>query len=272
MTAANWILSSPASSTSKKAFGGHYQAAADLLRTQLAHNPPTDRRGVPLALARLLALHADHGPLPHYAEDQKLAESYPDSAPLLYARSHLDLKLGHPDQAAAEQESAFKARRRFLPPFRPGFQAGKFLSDHGWDDQAQIEFKAYLAMPPGDDQDDLEACEANAHFELGSIALRRAATTRKPPIRKRSAMSIARRRNPHRPHQNRSTAAAIPGRTSPRTEIWAEHSLPQLGRPRPQKRTKPPSIQQLQESDPPRPDGRRHRHRCGRRSCKRSQT
>jgi predicted Zn-dependent protease len=165
---------------------GHYDSAAQLLRQELKRGAPTDRQDVPLPLLRLFALHADHGPLAGFDADQKLAADHMQSPKLLYAMARIDLRQNQPDQAAAARAAAFNANSTS----RLGrFQTGRYLSDMGWISEAEAEFKAYLAMPPGDDQDDEEASEPNAYFELSSLAAARD-DDQAAGDAKKSAMSI----------------------------------------------------------------------------------
>jgi tetratricopeptide (TPR) repeat protein len=164
----------------------HYDVAASLLRTELTRSPPVDKQNVPLPLPRLFALHADHGPLAGFDDDVKLAAGFLQTPKLQYALARIDLQRGQKDRAAAQQKAAFNVDA----DSRLGrFQTGKFLADQGWIDEAEAEFKAYLAMPPGDDQDDDEASEVNAHFELSSLATLRE-DWQEAAEQKKTAMSI----------------------------------------------------------------------------------
>jgi tetratricopeptide (TPR) repeat protein len=146
----------------------HLDAAASLLRRQLAHGGPTDRQDVPLPLLDLLVLHANYGPLKGLDQDLQQAANFTGSPKVQYAVARIDLRENRPDQAAAVRQTAMAAgnNSRLMR-----FDTGKFLSDNGWYDEAASEFKAYLAMPLGDDQDDQEATDANAHFELATLAI-----------------------------------------------------------------------------------------------------
>ncbi|HUB27501.1 MAG TPA: hypothetical protein VL992_18900 [Tepidisphaeraceae bacterium] len=145
-----------------------FSAAAKLLRRQLAHGGPTDRQDVPVPLLNLLVLQANFGPVPGLDQDLQQTANYLGSPKVQYALARIDLREQRPDLAAAARKAADAAgsNSRLLR-----FDTGKFLSDSGWYDEAVSEFKAYLAMPPGDDQDDEEATEANAHFELATLAV-----------------------------------------------------------------------------------------------------
>jgi tetratricopeptide (TPR) repeat protein len=164
----------------------HYDAAADTLRQELKNDPPTDSQNVPVPLLKLMALQANFGPLAGLDADRKQAADFMFSTKLQYAAAQLAERQKKPREAALLRKDAFDADSNS----RLGrYQTGKFLSENGWDADATAEFKAYLAMPPGDDQQDSEASEVNAHFQLADLAVRRGDDF-EAAEQKKAAMSI----------------------------------------------------------------------------------
>jgi predicted Zn-dependent protease len=164
----------------------HYDAAAETLREELKQSPPLDAQNVPLPLLKLMALHANFGPLAGYDADQKQAAAFLFSPKLQFAAAQLAERRKNPTEAALLRKDAFDADSNS----RLGrYQTGKYLSENGWDADATAEFKAYLAMPPGDDQQDGEASEVNAHFQLADLAIRRGDDF-EAAEQKKAAMSI----------------------------------------------------------------------------------
>ncbi|MGA2231062.1 MAG: hypothetical protein ABSH22_09200, partial [Tepidisphaeraceae bacterium] len=155
----------------------HYDDAAQLLRREIKRGAPVDRQSVPLPLSRLFALHADHGPLAGYDGDQKLAADFIQTAKLQYAMARIEQRLNQPDLAAAARKAAFDANALS----RVGrFETGEFLVNMRWIPEAEAEFNAFLAMPPGDEQTLLpsdpayqQVNEPNAYFNLSALALAR---------------------------------------------------------------------------------------------------
>jgi tetratricopeptide (TPR) repeat protein len=149
---------------------GQLDTAADLLRRELDRGAPTDRQKVPLPLLTLLVLQADVGPLGGLEDDIKRAADFSNSPKIQYVLAQIDARQGQTATAEAARKAAFAANSQS----RLGrFEAAKFLADHGWDALAEAEYQAYLAMPPGDDQGDSEACDVNAHIGLSGLAQRR---------------------------------------------------------------------------------------------------
>ncbi len=147
----------------------HYEDAASILRDELKQNPPTDSRGLPLPLARLFALHANHGPLPGFDEDRKAAGDFLSSPKLQYAMAQIAARQNHPEQAESIRKDAFNADSNSRVD---RYETGKYLSENGWNAEAEAEFKAYLSMPSSA-VDGGEASEVNAHFALAELAARR---------------------------------------------------------------------------------------------------
>lgn len=144
--------------------------AATLLRRQLSRDGAVDHQGTPKALLRLLTLQANFNSIPGVEDDLKLAAPYSTSGKVEYAVARIDLRLQRPQQAAAARQAAFAASSNSR---LARFDAGRFLAENGWNDEAQAEFQAYLAMPLGDDQEDDDASDCNAHFDLAALAVDR---------------------------------------------------------------------------------------------------
>jgi predicted Zn-dependent protease len=136
----------------------------------LKHTTPTDPLNVPVPLTRLFALHANFGPLAGFDNDVKRAGDFMSTPKLQYAMSRVALRQGNAEKAASGRKDAFDAGG----DWRAGrFETGRYLAENGWDEEAEAEFKAYLAMPAADDPVVSEASDVNAHFALSDLAARR---------------------------------------------------------------------------------------------------
>jgi tetratricopeptide (TPR) repeat protein len=151
-------------------YARHFDVAANLLRAELKRDPPLDKQMVPLPLIRLLQLQGEHGPLAGLDDDKAMAADFPQSGKLLYDLSHVSLRQTQPDAALTRRQAAFAAGSTSR---LARYYTGKFLADAGWTPEAEAEFKAYLSMPSGDDGDDDQASDGNAHFELAALAAAR---------------------------------------------------------------------------------------------------
>ncbi len=122
--------------------GKRYDDAADLLRQEIARGGPTDETGAPEALFDLFALHGDFGPLKHFEDDKKLAADRLGNRKIQYALAHVLSRTGPRAAAKAADDAAFAAglgrADRYL--------VGSFLAEHGWNEDAERELQAVLAM------------------------------------------------------------------------------------------------------------------------------
>jgi len=144
-----------------------YDDAAKVLREELKHTTPTDSLNVPVPLARLFALHANFGPLAGFNDDVQRAGDFLSTPKLQYAMARVALRQGNTRKAASGRKDAFDAGGNW----RAGrFETGKYLAENGWNEEAEAEFKAYLAMPAGHDAGDTEGSDVNAHFALSDLA------------------------------------------------------------------------------------------------------
>jgi tetratricopeptide (TPR) repeat protein len=145
-----------------------YAEAAQLRRRQYARGGAVDEEGVPISLLELFVLQADYGPLAGLQDDMKLAGPAMDGAKIEYAMSLVYKRMGKAEQSDAARAAAFAESRSR----QERFTVGDFLADHDWDDLAAGEYKALLKMPP-DPGDESSVVDANTHFRLAALAIKR---------------------------------------------------------------------------------------------------
>jgi tetratricopeptide (TPR) repeat protein len=135
----------------------HYNTGADVLRVQLRQDAKQ-----PELLFKLLALHADYGPLKGFADDLLLAHDELDSPLLLYCRSRLSMRMMMPQEADALRRRALAAANVSADV---ALNTGITLAVHGWNDFAEPQLKALLAMQPAPSV----LMQINGWFRLRSI-------------------------------------------------------------------------------------------------------
>lgn len=148
---------------------GEYAQAADLRRKEFARGSPQDAAGVSTALLELFALQAQFGPIKGLDDDIKLAGSDLHRPKIQYALSLMYDRAHDTAKATAARQAAFAASSSR----KDRFDVGEYLFDHGWDDLARAEYEAFLKMSPGDNPDDVQTSDANVHFRLAGLAIKR---------------------------------------------------------------------------------------------------
>ena len=148
-----------------------FDQAADWRRKELARGGGLEQAGIPTALLELFVLQADFGPLKGLDNDLRLAGDDVQKPLIQYTLGKLYGRMQQPAKAQAAMQAAFAASSNRLGRY----EVGKFLYDHGWDELAQREFDAYLKrdLPDAGDAVDNHLVDANVHFCLGGIAVRR---------------------------------------------------------------------------------------------------
>ena len=148
-----------------------FDQAADWRRRELARGSGLDQAGISTALLELFVLQADFGPLKGLENDLRLAGGDVQKPLIQYALGKLYRRMQEPAKAETAMQAAFAGSSNRLERY----DVGKFLYDHGWDDLAEREFNAYLKrdLPDAGDAMDNRLVDANVHFCLGGLAMRR---------------------------------------------------------------------------------------------------
>jgi tetratricopeptide (TPR) repeat protein len=148
-----------------------FDQAADWRRKELARGSGLEESGISTALLELFALQADFGPLKGLEDDLRLAGGDIQKPQIQYALGKLYRRMQEPAKAQAALQAALAASTNRLERY----YVGKFLYDHGWDDLAEREFDAYLKrdLPDAGEGMDNRVVDANVHFCLGGLAMRR---------------------------------------------------------------------------------------------------
>jgi hypothetical protein len=205
-----------------------YDRAADVYRAQSARVPPGES-GHFEKLDELFALHADFGPLPGFQTDLALisaateisastAASAVGTTSAQVARPQLLYALGRLYQRRAGQNLVADALYRAAYASGAGsaaarVAAGEFLADHGWDDLAEPEFRAVVAVEP----DPQNVQTANANLRIGLILERRGDDAGAAQYKERAMQTVG---------GSRSVSRVKNGRTyqydQARDQLWAE--------------------------------------------------
>jgi tetratricopeptide (TPR) repeat protein len=151
---------------------GDYEAAAATLRAKYVRRPwPLPMRSAERfnALDEVFALHADFGPLKHFAAD---VSDFRDEL----ARPQIVYALGRAYDRRAAQPLVADALCRVAYAIGMGSPvtrdaSGEFLASRNWEPLARQEFEAVLAA--ADDNGLYRPYAANAHLRLGYLAGRR---------------------------------------------------------------------------------------------------
>jgi tetratricopeptide (TPR) repeat protein len=146
-----------------------YEEAADWRRRELARGSVSDGEGVPIALVELFALQGDYGPIKGLEDDIRKAGDDIQRPKLQYALARLYRQMGDSAKANVAQQAAFAGSTSRMQRY----DAGDFLCDHGWNDLAESELKAYLQMDAPDGGVELRQTDANVHLRLAGIAIER---------------------------------------------------------------------------------------------------
>ena len=148
-----------------------FDRAADWRRKEFARGSGLEQAGISAPLLELFALQADFGPLKGLEDDVRLAGGDVQKPPIQYALGKVYRRMREPAKAEAALQAAFAGSTNRLERY----DVGKFLYDHGWDDLAEREFNAYLKrdLPDAGDAMDNRLVDANVHFCLGGLAMRR---------------------------------------------------------------------------------------------------
>jgi tetratricopeptide (TPR) repeat protein len=145
-----------------------YDEAAQLRRKQYARGGAEDEQGVPVPLIELFVLQGNYGPLAGLPDDIKLAGPAMSGAKIQYAMSRLYERMGQPQKSAAALAAAFAASHGR----QERYEVADFLADHDWDDLAAREYNALLKIP-ADPNEEADYLDANAHFRLAALAIKR---------------------------------------------------------------------------------------------------
>jgi tetratricopeptide (TPR) repeat protein len=148
-----------------------FDQAADWRRKELARGSGLEEGGIPIALRELFALQAEFGPLKGLEDDLRLAGGDVHKPMIQYALGKLYGRMQQPAKAEAALQAAYSGSSNRLERY----YVGTFLYDHGWDDLAEREFNAYLKrdLPDAGQGMDNRLVDANVHFRLGGLAMRR---------------------------------------------------------------------------------------------------
>jgi tetratricopeptide (TPR) repeat protein len=146
-----------------------YEEAADWRRKELARGSTSDGEGVPIALVELFALQGDYGPIKGLEEDIRKAGDDIQRPKLQYSLARLYRHMGDSAKADTAQQQAFAASTSRMQRY----DVGDFLCDHGWNNLAESELKAYLQMDAPDGGFELKQTDANVHLRLAGIAIER---------------------------------------------------------------------------------------------------
>lgn len=148
---------------------GQFAEAADYRRKEFARGSPADEAGVSTALLELFALQGQYGPIKGLDGDMKLAGSDLGRPKIQYCLSLMYTRSGDSRKAETARQAAFAGSSSR----KDRFDVGEFLYDHGWDDLARGEYEAFLKLNPSDNPDDLQNSDANVHFRLAGLAIKR---------------------------------------------------------------------------------------------------
>jgi tetratricopeptide (TPR) repeat protein len=146
-----------------------FDEAADWRRKELARGSEPDQSGVPTALLELFVLHADFGPLKGFNDDLALAGKDAHKPKILYALARMYARMHDAAEADAHRQAAFHASSTRSQRY----DIGEFLCDHGWDDLAEGELEEFLKLGPPGRAMEPRYNEANVHFHLAGIAVKR---------------------------------------------------------------------------------------------------
>jgi tetratricopeptide (TPR) repeat protein len=146
-----------------------YEEAANWRRRELARGSVSDAEGVPIALVELFALQGEFGPIKGLDGDIHRAGDDIQRPKLQYSLARLYRQMGNSAKADAAQQTAFAGSASRMQRY----DVGDFLCDHGWNDLAETELKAYLQMDAPDGGVELRQADANVHLRLAGIAIER---------------------------------------------------------------------------------------------------
>lgn len=145
-----------------------YDEAADWRRKECARGSLPDQMGVPTALLELFALQGEYGPLKGLDDDLKLAGKDLQTPKIQYTLSVMYDRVNDLPRATAARHLADAALSE-----RDRCEVGDFLEDHGWDDLAEQEYKAFLKTDAEAGAGERRWEAANVHFRLAGLAVKR---------------------------------------------------------------------------------------------------
>jgi len=146
-----------------------YLAAATLRRRELARGSASDTSGVPLALSELFALQGDYGPIAPLKEDLTRAGDNLGKPKIQYSLARMYGRLGDMIHATAAKNLAFAGSNTQMQRF----DVADYLCQHGWNDLAEGELKAYLQLSAQNSPAagfETRQADANVHLQLSKIA------------------------------------------------------------------------------------------------------
>jgi tetratricopeptide (TPR) repeat protein len=146
-----------------------FEEAADWRRKELVRGSIPDGEGVPVALVELFALQGNFGPIKGLDDDIRRAGDDLERPKLQYALARMYRRMGAAPKADAALHTAFAGSASRMQRY----DVGDFLYNHGWNDLAESELKAYLQMDAPDGGIELRQTDANVHLRLAAIAIDR---------------------------------------------------------------------------------------------------
>jgi tetratricopeptide (TPR) repeat protein len=146
-----------------------YEEAADWRRRELARGSISDGEGIPTALVELFALQGDFGPIKGLDDDIRRAGDDLQRPKLQYSLARMYRQMGDVAKADVARQAAFAGSASRMQRY----DVGDFLCDHGWNDLAEPELKAYLQMNSPEGGIEAAQADANVHLRLAGIAIER---------------------------------------------------------------------------------------------------
>lgn len=132
----------------------HFEDAAAVLRQQARHSD-SDDESAPVAVSQLMALHAEHGPLQHFADDLRADQRWLADPRVVYSIARMARRWEHPVAGTLLDALAMALSGNSEEEHS---DVGGFLAEQGWDTAAERELHLAIWLSDGP--------TANEYFQL----------------------------------------------------------------------------------------------------------